>query len=497
MKLTRKQFTAALGAAAVDPAALYRLVEHTAQKPKRQSLTGSAPLEQHLLRDVRIVRDDGVEVIVPPLHHRVITARVAVPEKLASLREARKTLEDALAGLEADYPASAAGLGVTVAWGLPYFRRFVPSQTRRAIPIDLRASAARKREIRVLEDAERFPSDPEATILEQNDVAVLLRSDHLDTIDDGQKRLFDDLHGLFETTSIRSGFVGGGFDGETSLPKNMAMRARIPGAELMPAHAELFLGFTSTVKQALGPARIANLETLGYAKFRDRYFVGGTHMHLSHLSEKLNAWYLNFDHREQVDAMFRPGLDVSPGARTIAQPPSHAETAAEVRDDYKRHGRIGHAGAIQTASRLQRDITGADGTVYRKGTAVPQRADFNTLDNPFTWSAHGARDRMEKTPAAGTHFVVFNPTADDFRRIRLASPSNTAGTAKNPQRKSKPCEPRSTRSPGPEWRSRRSRSWHPTTPRSTGSEPLSRRPSRWGRSTSSRASRRGSSSTRW
>jgi len=91
-----------------------------------------------------------------------------------------------------------------------------------------------------------------------------------------------------------------------------------------------------------------------------------------------------------------------------------------VRDDYKRHGRIGHAGAIQTASRLQRDITGADGTVFRKGTAVPQRADFNTLDNPFTWSAHQARDRMAETPAAGTHFVVFNPTADDFRRVRLA-----------------------------------------------------------------------------
>jgi hypothetical protein len=51
---------------------------------------------------------------------------------------------------------------------------------------------------------------------------------------------------------------------------------------------------------------------------------------------------------------------------------------------------------------------------------VPQRADFNTLDSPFTWSAHRARDRMAEAPAAGTHFVVFNPTADDFRRVRLA-----------------------------------------------------------------------------
>jgi hypothetical protein len=27
---------------------------------------------------------------------------------------------------------------------------------------------------------------------------------------------------------------------------------------------------------------------------------------------------------------------------------------------------------------------------------------------------------MSPTPHAGTHFVVFNPTADDFRRVRLA-----------------------------------------------------------------------------
>jgi hypothetical protein len=420
MKLTRKELTAALAAAALDPAGVYRLVEEAAAKPTRQGRTGRPLVEQHLLRDMAIVRDDGVEVIVPPLHHRVITARVAVSEQPASLRDARRTLEKALAGLEADYPSSPAGLGIALAWGLPYFRRFVPSQARRKIPVDVRASAARKREIRVVEDAERFPSDPTTVLLEQNDVAVLLRSDHLAAIDDGQKRIFDELRGLFVVTSIRSGFIGGGFDGKMSLPKKLAMRARIPGAELMPADAELFLGFTSTVEHTLGPPRIANVETLGYAKLDDRYFVGGTHMHLSHLSENLNAWYLNFDHRERVDAMFRPGLEVRRGVRSVAQSPADAETAADVRRDFARHGRIGHAGAIQTASRLQRDVTGPDNALYRKGTAVPQRADFNTLDNPFTWSAHRARDRMSETPAAGTHFVVFNPTADDFRRVRLA-----------------------------------------------------------------------------
>jgi hypothetical protein len=420
MKLNRRQFAAAMAAAAADPSALYRLIDRIAEKPARKDPGGPPPPEQHLLHRMEVIRDRGVEVLVPPLHNRVITARVAVQENRGALQEAQGELERVLAKLDADYPSSPSGLGVTLAWGLPYFRRFVPAQARRAIPVDLRASTARKRPIRVLEDTERFPSDPDETILEENDLAVMLRSDHLDAIDDGQHRLFETLPGLFTVTSIRSGWIGGGFSGKPSLPKRMAMKARIPGAELMPATAELFLGFTSTARQTIGPPKIANFETLGWVELPDDYFVGGTHMHLSHLSQNLNAWYLNFDRHDRVAAMFRPGLHVKATAQTIRQAPSDVETPAEVRADFARYRRVGHAGAIQSASRLARTITGPDGTAYPRGTAVPQRADFNTLDNPFAWSAHNRRDRMSRTPHAGTHFVVFNPSADDFRRVRLA-----------------------------------------------------------------------------
>ena len=75
---------------------------------------------------------------------------------------------------------------------------------------------------------------------------------------------------------------------------------------------------------------------------------------------------------------------------------------------------------MQPASRLQADVTGNDGILYPKGTAVPQRADFNTLDNPFFWSARQAVDGQGDDPAAGLHFVVFTPTSDDFHRTRLA-----------------------------------------------------------------------------
>ena len=60
----------------------------------------------------------------------------------------------------------------------------------------------------------------------------------------------------------------------------------------------------------------------------------------------------------------------------------------------------------------------ADGTRYAKGTAVPIRADFNTLDNPFEYSLNPAE--VGQGAAAGVHFVVFNPSSDDFHRTRLA-----------------------------------------------------------------------------
>ena len=35
-------------------------------------------------------------------------------------------------------------------------------------------------------------------------------------------------------------------------------------------------------------------------------------------------------------------------------------------------------------------------------------------------AADPARDGLKDEPAAGVHFVVFNPSSDDFRRVRLA-----------------------------------------------------------------------------
>ena len=89
------------------------------------------------------------------------------------------------------------------------------------LPFDRRADKP------VLLPTRRFPSDPNDTVLEPNDVAVLLRSDSREHIDVAHKALFDDLK-IFNVTSIRRGFAGGGFAGKQSLPKKMAMAAGVP-----------------------------------------------------------------------------------------------------------------------------------------------------------------------------------------------------------------------------------------------------------------------------
>jgi hypothetical protein len=409
VKLTRKQFVAGAAAGVVGAAGIYELVDQLAGSTPARTASPVRFKEQHLLDGIRVTRSDGVEVLVPPLHHEIVTARLAVAR--SDLRDAQRTLHGVLAGLDADYAPSPAGLGVTLGWGRPYFDLFVPAAAGRLIPRDRRAAGS------VLLDAERFPSDPFDTRLEDNHVAILVRSDTRAHIDDAVQRLRGTK--LFTVTSIRHGFAGGGFDGERSLPKQLAEAAQIPGADLIPDTSELFLGFTSTQKAGMGPGKIANFETLGYVDFRGSdYFRHGTHMHLSHIDEDLEAWYLNFDFDERVTTAFRPNMRVREGTQTVPQGPKQVSTTADVHRDYRSSGRIGHSASIQTTSRLQHDFVAADGTVYPKGTAVPIRADFNTLDNPFSWSERP--DEIGELPAAGVHFVVFNPTGDDFRRNRRA-----------------------------------------------------------------------------
>jgi hypothetical protein len=247
MRLTRRRFLGSAAAAALGGAGVYELVDRLAATPGRPAAAAApVPPEQHVF-GLATVDSEGVDVLVPPLHSEVVTAKV----KVSALREAQHELEQTLRDLDARYAADPSGLGVTLAWGLPYFDAHVPGQARAHLPLDRRAGKS------VLPPSRRFPSDPPDTLLERNDLAVLLRSDSLDHIADARKALFEQL-AFFQVTSIRRGFAGGGFAGGQSLPQRMAVAAGVPGADLIPKGSELFLGFTSTQKAALGPRLIAN-----------------------------------------------------------------------------------------------------------------------------------------------------------------------------------------------------------------------------------------------
>src|SRR5436190_15837008 len=110
MKLTRREVLAGAAAGALGAAGIYELVDRLGGAVPARPAGGRRLAEQHLLEGVQVVRDEGVEVLVPPLHHAVVTARVAVER--ADLRDARADLERTLARLDDAYAPTPAGLGV-------------------------------------------------------------------------------------------------------------------------------------------------------------------------------------------------------------------------------------------------------------------------------------------------------------------------------------------------------------------------------------------------
>ena len=123
--------TGALGASLAAPGVFYKMADAIAAPPARPAAGARPPAqEQHLLQGTQVVDVDGsglqsrhgsVAVHVPPLHDHVITAKLNVPACPAALREAQRHLEAVLADLETRFAPTPAGVGVTIAWGLPYF----------------------------------------------------------------------------------------------------------------------------------------------------------------------------------------------------------------------------------------------------------------------------------------------------------------------------------------------------------------------------------------
>ncbi|HEX6798744.1 MAG TPA: hypothetical protein VF116_13635 [Ktedonobacterales bacterium] len=399
------QVTGGAIAVGAGAAALYRGLSLIAP-PTRQPIKpppGGYPLGQYQIANYGVrVRPDpesAVQVVIPPVWNLVITATLV---RSPGVREQQR-LEAALRAVETAYPYSPAGVFALVAYGLPYFRRFVaPSVLAAHLP-----RMAGDGTTPVLIDAIRFPSDPPKTLLESNDVVFQLRSDVLDQLHDVQQALFGrggtlagqhapaaDIADLFHVTSVRTGFVGAG------LPRRMAEQAHLAVAPRIPAAAPLFMGFTST--QELGEAkevavsfdgrRDPLLEPLTTAHPGD-YFAGGTSLSMSHMFEDLEAWYaLSYD--ERVARMFHLNVPTVSGRITLQTQWLNPNTTSL---DAQQQHVIGHNEAVQRSSRSA------------EGQALQLRVDFNTMD---------ALDGP--APATGLHFLAFTPGAQIFHQSRLS-----------------------------------------------------------------------------
>jgi hypothetical protein len=171
----------------------------------------------------------------------------------------------------------------------------------------------------------------------------------------------------------------------------------------------------------MGPGVIPSLETLpGLTdQWPNGYFKQGTTMHLSHLFQDLVTWYeKNFpQYEDRVQAMLFPGLSPARGTYAL-QPPSPTEE--QVVEGVQRYHGYGHTGSTGVVDSTASPITSNYGTKYPAGTTIPVRGDFDTLDNPFVYTSDPTGDHYSKTPAAGLHFIQFQPTTEIFNTVRLA-----------------------------------------------------------------------------
>jgi hypothetical protein len=75
---------------------------------------------------------------------------------------------------------------------------------------------------------------------------------------------------------------------------------------------------------------------------------------------------------------------------------------------------------MHPVNRLPAAVRDRYGERHPRGTAILQRVDFNTLDNPFFWTSQPKVDRYRRSASAGLHFAAFSPTSDLFHRMRTA-----------------------------------------------------------------------------
>jgi hypothetical protein len=348
-------------------------------------------------------------------------------------RADQTTLANALAQIEANFDASPSGLLiVSVSYGRPYFNRLPQALVTANMP---RLSSNTSRF--VLEDSPVFPTDVSSqnpairkdrfnvpVVLERNDVLFQFRSESSANLTNVLAWLqgSNNLHG--RVIALVMGFVDQQIDSSA------------PSASLVT-----FAGVNSK----------ANLTT---ARAGD-YFDNGSIAHFSHVIDDLYQFYQlegqddrheeGEDFLERVQYMFRSnqtgtthgvpsegnadgftngggpafvinvfqGTDSAlRGARASAgtfEPGNQSEDAT-----FPGVGRIGHEAALQRSSRA------ADGTPLHIRMDGP---GFDSMDVPAFQLFPGAQNVAAGSNQFKLQFLIFVPTAEFFRQLRINAAS--------------------------------------------------------------------------
>jgi len=413
-----------------------------------------------------------------------VTFTLLLPARLTRnpTRADQTVLANALATIEATFPASPAGVLITsVSYGTPYFARFSQALVAANMP---RLSPNTNRFVLEEVPAGGFPTDvssanPNITkdrfnvpvVIERNDVLFELRSDSVDNVADvagwlaGSNHLdaniiaSPDFDGLFDFQTARLQFV------QPGLPRKVADNAFnrfVDGAKLYEFHgrinpdSSMTMGFVDQqVNASAAPGDIIFASTgagagLTTAKAGD-YFDNGAIAHFSHDIEDLYQFYAtpNQDSRrpdgepftERVQYMFRAnqlgtadGLpaDGNSDQFTNGGGPAFINNVFQGFDSAQREaadtaGVFGPNNATKDATFQGQHRIGHIAALQRSGrTATGQplhiRNDgpgFDSMDVPAFQDFPGGTNFGAGTDQFKLQFLVFVPSAEFFRAMRV------------------------------------------------------------------------------
>jgi hypothetical protein len=397
-------------------------------------------------------------------------------------RTDQSVLNNALMIIEAEYPASPAGVLIfSVSYGLPYFNRLPQSLVQGEIP-HLASDTSRF----VLEEAFAMPTDvvggfvggPGAPIpgvtkdrfnvdvaIESNDMLFQFRSDSLTNLSDvalwlqgsntlnGSSVPSPAFNGLLAFQTARVQFL------QPGMPRKVADQYGFEFAPRINPDSPMAMGFADQQLDSSGPASICTFAGNSSAKLTDAkpgsYFDNGSIVHFSHVIDDLYQFYALPDQdsnrpdgepfTERVQYMFCSNqlgtANGIPAAGNTDQftdggGPSFvnnvfqgAGAAADAAQDSGGTFAPGNqtlnatftgTGRIGHEAALQRVSRAADGTPIHIRMDGP---GVDTMDVPAfrTFPGAGGVDVPAGSNQFKLQFLIFVPTADFFARMRTSA----------------------------------------------------------------------------